>query len=78
MIGATAVLLPQYCVNVLTGQEELDGVIGDIGVLAELVVFMYEVLLMLVEFILVVILLYEVVDGMYAFMVVALIGLLYE
>ena len=54
VMGATAVVLPQYSVTVLTGQEELDGMIGETGVIPELVVFIYIVLLMLVEFILVV------------------------
>lgn len=40
VMEATAVVLPQYCVTVLIGQEELEGRIGEVGVLAGLVVFM--------------------------------------
>ena len=52
---------------------ELEVRIGEIVVVAELVVFMYDVMLRLVEFILLVKLLYEVVDGMIGLTVVEFI-----
>jgi hypothetical protein len=39
VMGAAVVVFPQYCVTVLTGQEELEVMIWEIEVNPELVVF---------------------------------------